>query len=911
MAEKLYPNTLVSGREDGKLANSDNLYDKVQKMMQEALNIVLAKYFNFATGNANSGSLDGRSLADGSVSIDSLNDDLKAIIEQSAALLQLTTQVNQLRGVVNSLESRILDLETNNTDILETEEDGFFLVDTEDNVGACVTPNFVFGWDGAPSTVTPTYTARHGGTKILVRGADFSEMGLGKLGENAELNYINVDFQPSYKGTEFTLTARPNPTSYEGGYTWRVTLGSDAVRIKSQTGNTATFEILPGANGSTVKVLCMSSQYTTIKTDRTFQVTYGVELESVSIEIVGVEAKDNDQKTPISGKNFQMLAKGIPSTATVKGIYWKLDSGSNAVEIGEENAHDNPATFTIKPEATVPTYAVIHCEMIKEDGNAVLSPPMTVWVKYDSGLQLESIRITGADEKMTTEEKQLALVETPTGADMGEVTWNVSRGPAKVSSKGLLSLAGDAKKGDLIVVEATSSVLADEDGTAVAVIENQCVPRLEKLGIEPGNTIVEGQGIQLTAVPTPYVDDYKHVNWNVVTGSEYASVDSMGYVAFAKKASHSFVVVKATSRIDPTISAMIELEVTYNAARDTRWIEQRASVGGEYIDFFAMSHTSHEVDGSQRIADNDVVWSVVSDEESESVSPRQKISPAKPLETDLSMPAVTPSLLLSSSDGPAFSDADHPYRLVLANREGVQQVTVRCALKEDSSIYRDEIYEFAYQAGKLPLTGLTFDMSEYVAPVGGGYYTKLREHVHPYPDNAVYDPSRVSFTHDNSDYCSLEYDGRVAVKEGVIGAKENWTIGYALEGESKVHPKEDSVKIVQEMTLTRLTQVITATSIRIVAGKQYTGETAGQIIDGGQLGVVDQDGNPVRDQNGNVVRALYSVVEGGQYCSINSLGYDMRIYDTGGEFRSVTVKAVVKDLVAKATFEVKLMPKQE
>ena len=63
MAEKLYPNILKSGREDGKLANSDNLWDKKQEFMQERLNEVLSDFFNFYSGNIKDKSVDLDSLA--------------------------------------------------------------------------------------------------------------------------------------------------------------------------------------------------------------------------------------------------------------------------------------------------------------------------------------------------------------------------------------------------------------------------------------------------------------------------------------------------------------------------------------------------------------------------------------------------------------------------------------------------------------------------------------------------------------------------------------------------------------------------------------------------------------------------------------------------------------------------------
>jgi hypothetical protein len=84
--------------------------------------------------------------------------------------------------------------------------------------------------------------------------------------------------------------------------------------------------------------------------------------------------------------------------------------------------------------------------------------------------------------------------------------------------------------------------------------------------------------------------------------------------------------------------------------------------------------------------------------------------------------------------------------------------------------------------------------------------------------------------------------------------------------------------------------------------KVFTVDTPNSTPDGGQLSAVNQNNYPVS--------VTWSIVRGNTadkiYCSINSAPCFIRVYDTGGEEITITVKAVTSNgLSATANFKVK------
>ena len=105
--------------------------------------------------------------------------------------------------------------------------------------------------------------------------------------------------------------------------------------------------------------------------------------------------------------------------------------------------------------------------------------------------------------------------------------------------------------------------------------------------------------------------------------------------------------------------------------------------------------------------------------------------------------------------------------------------------------------------------------------------------------------------------------------------------------------------------------VETTTDIKVyyngsdLSGATITAAVAGVPIDGGQLSVVNQNGNIIYDTNGHAVTGAYAVTSGGEYFSINSLGRNMIIKNTGGVSKQVTIKVTALNKTKEISFAVK------
>ena len=96
-------NTLISGTSDKKLANTDNLYDKIQEMMQEDLNKVAGKLFDFKYEKIDPDNLKN-AIANGSIGLSKLDDSVKSALVTTA----LTEKINRLESFCNGLNDELI-----------------------------------------------------------------------------------------------------------------------------------------------------------------------------------------------------------------------------------------------------------------------------------------------------------------------------------------------------------------------------------------------------------------------------------------------------------------------------------------------------------------------------------------------------------------------------------------------------------------------------------------------------------------------------------------------------------------------------------------------------------------------------------------------------------------------------------
>lgn len=914
MAEKLYPNILKSGREDGKLANSDNLWDKKQEFMQERLNEVLSDFFNFYSGN----------IKDKSVDLDSLAKELQdtIIAASSIPFFLLERQMEAFPGLqatVENLIARVAKLEQN-TDVSVADKKGFFLVDDEDNIGACVIPDeedgyLALGWDGA-AAVTPTY-ADGRGTKVLVRDADFSQSGLGNLTTGRALQSFSVESQDTYFGTEFTLNVVPNPASYGGKFNWTVQEGIDAVSVVSTTDTSITCAILSNASNSKVSIECSSVEFPGMRSVvSSFHVTYNVPVTGVEISIAG--GKGDSASNPVWGATFQASFTPYPIANTT--FEWGVKVGSEYVKEGsyiaidEEQWYQNPATFRIKGDS-VNVFSEEIYVLIRKPNGTTMEATKRVYVRpaQFTAEALDVVPIDGVDSQGSVIDSQFRMLAKaiPENSDAGSLTWSVDSGPATVDEQGSFLLTPEAKKGDTIVVRATSDK-EDASGNAiegVAILETNTLAALESLKIEGASSRVVGTGVQLKAVPSPLLDSFKAVNWYVLTGANYASIDGTGYLHIMSNARNAFVVVRAISKAVPTVQEDIAFYVTYDdSANPVVSLKHCGIMYGDHVEFHAYGYYA---DGTHaELPQEKLLWEVLWDYSS----------------------------VDDESDGRSYINGNgggrhYAPRLgnVLSFRDGNkldftqnaslnQWAYIRCTYDPNGSpvsgegVFFDWYHEFTYKSGKtaVPDGSLVFDDTKVTinsndqAVISAPYANKvfsLRNMVKCTTANTVFDNKQLIFETIDNAYCTLTNGGALTVKKGVNGQAVTARYGYRHAGDGVTIDdlRHSGTNTEITLLLSRAEEDTGVTSLTIVCAKKYEGTVSGSIIDGGDLSVVDQNGSPRS--------ALWSVVSGSEYCYIDPNGRNMRIFSTGDTWKEVKVRAtssVYPDVkIEDVTFNVK------
>lgn len=577
--EKLYPNILASERTDGKLAYTENIWDKVQEEMQQAINAVLAKHFVFKNdGGLKYDTLDGEIIQKGSLDLDRFPSSLKRIFENLAdipiaRLNNVVGNFSSLQKTVENIISRVTKLEQA-SDVGIADKKGFFLVDINDNIGACVIPDgtdghaIALGWDDTAIESTPAY-ADGRGTKVLISGADFSLSGLGNLSEDRDLTSFVVVYNPGYTGKELTLNIETTPSDYEGTFSWRVQDGAQYVSVKSQEdedGHSITYNILPAAvSGSKVVILCSSDQYPGMNPVRAeFLVNYSAPIEGVEILV------DEESGPVLLGTSFEAVYTPVPENSWAE---WSVEQGGDYITMPSSNKSLNPTRFYITRLASISSInrAVIKVTVHLNDGTSV-SQTKEVFVAYDE-TDLEGFDVVPVHNitngAVTASSAQVAVRAYPDGADPGVLTYDVPSKLASINANGELTLSPLAKVGDVFTVEVESDKVDGEGNPfkAMAILRNAYETNVESLTIEGAGSSIVGTGVQLKAVPTPFVEDFP-VDWYVMVGNKYASVDDQGKVTIFPNAAHDFVVIRAIAKNAPRYVDQTTGETVLTASQD-------------------------------------------------------------------------------------------------------------------------------------------------------------------------------------------------------------------------------------------------------------------------------------------------------------------------------------------------------
>jgi len=655
-------NTLVSIATDKKLANTDNLYDKIQEMMQEDLNKVAGKLFDFKYEKIDPDNLKN-AIANNSIGLSKLDDSVKSALVTTA----LTDKINRLESFCNGLNDELI-LMKSESNLSTTNRDGFFLVDANDNVGACVIPDhnnggsIAWGWDNSHAN-PPTLTETSGGVKLLIRNADFSNSGL-SLTSGLAVYGIRVGMKTNNGVTlELSASLTPNTTEIDASsIRWNILEGSQylsaspTVSIVTGTndvGDTtytayATYTVGNTANNSSVAITASYGGY-----NETWRGT--VTYKGSTPQITGVEIAFDDAGNttqPIVGKSFGMhVSKITPSGVSIKSYLWSVSKGG--AYLSTTNPYTDNCTFNIS-DTSGTQECIIRCTVTDAENNTAQAEQQ-VYVQYDNTVVPTSGRLTFDSSVRDNEEDkvmelvgpqtQTTFVSYPSGSDAGTVVSEVIEGEAEIDNNGLLTLSEDAPQNSVITIRTTASNMPttkkiDPDTQTEVEVENyfltsvvnKCPKPLTSLEIYPGSSkLYKAKTIQLSVIPAPANVEYtKDITWSS-SNIRVATVDSNGLMTIGDLVKSQSVTITATKN---GITASRTYVVTYDdTEQDINIIERCvAAIGGEWAEFHAWGRRGYTRLDYENV-DNLVTWSVtpiITAQETEDAISNSSVASAMP-----------------------------------------------------------------------------------------------------------------------------------------------------------------------------------------------------------------------------------------------------------------------------------------
>lgn len=663
-----FPNTLVSNSADNPtIAHTDNIYDKVQKKMQEFLNKRLADFFVFENeGEMWAGKLDGSALKDGTVDVSKLKVNynfqvfMNEYIDQRIASVVRKTLDNE--GLIADLTTRLEALESAwqtsaNSLLGRTAEDGFFVVDDEWNVGACIIPTgegeyASYGWDGNPvdvGTVTE-YTSVAGGVYIVVHEADFSNSNLPSLLPSSSISDITLGV-PTIANNVVTVTATPTPSDYQGGYRWWVGSengGQSYLRVQAnQTGATAHFDITEIANHNQVTIYCQPAANYNVTKYVSVNVSYSqpyIALNSVTIDSYTTNAQSN----PIVAPTFNLHAAPSPTNASVASYQWSVGgTQTGVVSIASGTSTQQTCTFNVAQGITTPTMIVVTCTATDVNGVSK-SYQRDFWVQYSasatSNWTLSGIHPNNSTS-ITARNTQVAIegdyvdytTNAATTAPVENVMYELVSGTdANVSSAGVLTLGENSVAGEDIFVKASvanPNYNANVSGVnttdpyfdTLVGFRNDYTPVMTGIMIDSDNVSkLTGTRYKFDYIVLPQGAPDVQVKWTLPkTPSRVATIDqNTGVLYFNSNLEQVNVPIAIDVKVETVGTSVIyedtvTVSLVYDDSGDqvARNVFLLSNPGGEYVDFYAymkpIDTPTAAVDTTPNADGYFVEWSVV------------------------------------------------------------------------------------------------------------------------------------------------------------------------------------------------------------------------------------------------------------------------------------------------------------
>ncbi|MEL6562620.1 MAG: Ig-like domain-containing protein, partial [Bacteroidota bacterium] len=355
---------------------------------------------------------------------------------------------------------------------------------------------------------------------------------------SAEGNTISVG-----QSSQMSAVVSPSDAS-DQSFTWSVTNGTGEATIDDGG-------LLTTVSVGTVTVEATASDASGVV--GTLQIT----IEEVLVTEITVSSAEG---TSIAiGQTSQMSAVVLPSDATDATFTWGVVNGTGEATIDQNGLLTAVAAGTITVEATA------------NDASGITG---TLDVTIEDILVSE-ITITSAEGITITEGEtsQMSAVVLPQDATDATFTWGVvnGTGEATIDQKGLLTAVSEGT----VSVEATANDASGVKGTLELTIEPDVILVTSiTVTSASGNTITEGQTLQMSAAVLPENSTDATVTWGVVNGTGEAIIDANGLLTAVAA---GLVTVEATANDASGVKGAFEIivnevlvtEIVVNSAEGT------------------------------------------------------------------------------------------------------------------------------------------------------------------------------------------------------------------------------------------------------------------------------------------------------------------------------------------------------
>ena len=240
--------------------------------------------------------------------------------------------------------------------------------------------------------------------------------------------------------------------------------------------------------------------------------------------------------------------------------------------INPSNASDTVATWVISKGSE---YATISGGMIFVNSDAPIGATVTFNAEIGDvksndititvGVVLEKIEISlvGSANVDPDASRIINSVFTPENASLKNITWVISEGSEYATiNGGVLSVNEDAPIGAKVtfygqIGDVKSEPITITVGTPIETITIEATGSLE---------VVKGNSVGLLASVTPAKASASRVSWEIVQGTEYASIIGATLVVKADATTGEKIVVRATAENGTVVSN--ELEITVMATQE-------------------------------------------------------------------------------------------------------------------------------------------------------------------------------------------------------------------------------------------------------------------------------------------------------------------------------------------------------